>query len=50
MEEGENKRKECFLVYADNVVLTAKGEKEIKSMMEKLERYLNRKRLDRKIY
>lgn len=45
MEKGENRRRECFLVYADNVVLTAKREKEMKSMMEKLEGYLDRKRL-----
>lgn len=45
MRKGENKRKECFLVYADDVVLMAKREKEIKSMMEKLEGYLDRKRL-----
>lgn len=45
MRKSENRRKECFLVYADDVVLTAKGEKKIKSMMEKLEGYLDRKRL-----
>lgn len=42
LEEG----KVYSLAYADDLVLLAEGKDEMKSMMERLERYLDRKRLE----
>jgi len=35
-----------ILAYADNMVLMAEGEDEMRSMMERLEKYLERKKVE----
>lgn len=46
MERGKTGRKEDTLAYADDVVLLAETEDEMRSMMIRLEEYLREKRLE----
>lgn len=43
-------RRVCSLAYADNVVLLAKDERGMRSIMERLEEYLDRKGLELNVH